>query len=226
MRILNLIPILSIAALVSGCGTIISGQTQEITLLTPGAYEAECTLDNGNRYLMRTGETRRIQRTYKPLEVDCYATGDRHMSKSVGAGMNDWALANVSNGVVPGMGYDAHVGGLYEYPDVITMDFVGVPQRGFELPQYHNKDNANPYTQAIEDYGPNTPRIPYDSEYLKRGVQKRDVDINSNPFQRNPSPSITPMPSAGSAGTISAPVPTGGNAEELTRSMNPGVFGN
>lgn len=234
MRFSKILPFLSVAMLLPACGTVISGATQEITLATPGAYNAECTLDNGNRYLMRTGETRKIMRTYKPLEVDCYATGDRHVAKTIGSGFNDWSVTNVSNGVAPGGTYDALAGGLFEYPDVITIDFIGVAERGFELPEYHNKDNPNPYEQAIEDYGPRTTRIPNDSNYLKRGVVKRDSASDSNPFNHNrggasgaSGSGITPMPAAPSSSSSTTPPSlSGGNAEALTRSMNPAVFGN
>ncbi len=234
MRFSKILPLLSVAMLLPACGTVISGATQEITLATPGAYNAECTLDNGNHYRMRTGETRKITRTYKPLEVDCYATGNRHIARTIGSGFNEWSLANVSNGVAPGGTYDAVAGGLFEYPDVITIDFVGVAERGFELPEYHNKDNPNPYEQAIEDYGPRTTRIPNDSTYLKRGAAKRDAAADSNPFNHTRGASsgasgsgVTPMPSASSPSSSTVqPSLSGSNAEELTRSMNPGVFGN
>ena len=47
----------------SACGTLISSPTQEITLNTPGADEAECMLDNGLRYPIRNGQTIRMMRS-------------------------------------------------------------------------------------------------------------------------------------------------------------------
>ena len=220
------------AILLSGCSSLIDGAVQPVRLDTPGAYSAECTLDNGVKYKLITGQTTNIQRSHSDLVVDCYATGNRHKQIIVESTFNDWGLANVSNGVVPGAGYDHFSDGLYEYPDVITVDFVGVPTLGFELPGYHDKDTPNPYKQPIEVLGPNTPRLDEDSTYLKRGVQKRDAG-NANPFSASgggstaPGSGVTPMPApttSAPAMTPSKPNLSGGNAEALTRSANPAVF--
>ena len=236
MRPMKFLLSLSATLLVTACGTLIEGQTQNVTLLTPGASEAECTLDNGVRYVVTTGETIEIMRSRSDLVVDCYGVGNRHKQIIVESGFNDWSAANVANGVVPGVGYDHLSGGLYGYPPVITVDFVGMPTPGFTTPDYHNRDAENPYTQKIEDYGPTTPRIENDSAYMKRGVTKRDGGAaNSNPFSTfgsdasvsgNQPAGMMPMPSESKAGAAApAPVLKGGNAESLTRSMNPTVFG-
>ncbi|PZQ44252.1 MAG: hypothetical protein DI551_10510 [Micavibrio aeruginosavorus] len=220
---------LSSAVLLSACGTIAGGQTQEITLATPGAYNAECNLNNGVAYKMVTGQKTTIMRSHKPLMVDCYAPGNRRKAVMVDTEIHDWAYADVTTGVVPGATFDHFAGGLYEYPEVITVDFVGVPTPGFELPDYHNKDVPNPYEQAIEDYGPNHPRIVSDSQYMPRGVTKREQILDSNPFAgaRTATPTTpTPMPAA--PATSSSAVPSGSlkgsSAEELNHSMNPTVF--
>ena len=236
MRPLKYLFVLSATLLASACGTIIDGQTQKVTLLTPGASEAECTFDNGVRYMVTSGETIEIMRSRSDLVVDCYAVGNRHKQIIVESGYNDWSAANVTNAVVPGVGYDHLSGGLYEYPPVISVDFIGMPTPGFGLPEYHNIDAENPYKQKIEDYGPTTPRIENDSAYLKRGVTKREGGtVNSNPFStygtsgtaQQPA-GMTPMPGSGGnpAPTAPAPVLKGGSADALTRSMNPTVFNN
>lgn len=217
---------LSSLLLLSACGTMIDGQMQDIRLDTPGAYEAECIMDNGVRYHVQNGETIKIQRSHKPLELDCYGSGNRHVTKTVESKYNGWAAANVANGVVPGAAYDHFSGGLYEYPSIIMVDFVGVPTSGFELPDYHNKDAPNPYKQSIESYAAGTPRIDEDTAYLKRGITKRDPLAESNPFAASSAGNapadagMMPMPS------ISGPSPKGTTAEGLTRSMNPSVFNN
>ncbi len=226
--------ILPLTLMLGACGTIAEGQMQKVTLLTPGATEAECTLDNGVRYKVRTGETIEIMRTQHDLVADCFAIGNRHKQVIFERGINGWTAANVANAVVPGVAYDAASGGLYEYADTLTVDFIGVPTRGFELPDYHNKDAPNPYKQSIEEYSPSTPRIEEDSTYLKRGVEKRGAGAGSNPFATNGSmgggtPDMMPMPTGSAptaAPTAAAPAPIlkGGSADELTRSMNPTVF--
>lgn len=227
---------LSTALALGACGTMAEGQTQDVTLHTPGASEARCIIDNGLRYPIHTGETVQIMRSFHAMEVDCYALGNRHQKITIPAGPNPWSAANVANGVVPGTAYDAASMGLYTYPDIITVDFTGVPVTGYELPDYHNKDAPNPYEAPIENMGPSNIRGPAgSSEYLKRGVEKRDMLINNNPFAGTgtgaapagaapaPASSAAPAmtPSAPNAGALS-----GKTAEELTRSANPAVFNN
>ncbi len=234
MRHLNIILVSFAALSLAGCGTLATGATQKVTLLTPGAYDAQCILDNGVGYRVRTGEVTNIMRSHHDLKVDCYAPGNRHQSLVVPNDFNDWAALDLFTGIIPGGVYDHFAGGLYEYPFTVTVDFVGVPTRGFELPEYHNKDALSPYKQSIEDYGPTTAKVPSDSTYLRRGVVKRDGTVNSNPFSTAPAAGadITPMPaSTGGASTTTTTttttttaVPTGKDAESLTRSANPAVF--
>ena len=231
MRLSKILPVLTALIAFSGCASIIDGPTQNLVIETPGAGEAECTLTNGVKYRATTGETLRIMRSRRDLVVDCYASGNRHKQIVVESSFNGWGAANVTNAVVPGTTYDHLSGGLYTYPEIITVDFIGMPTRGFETPGYQNKDSPNPDKQAIEGYEATTARIPADEEYLRRGVQKRDTSVNSNPFSSGTAPppsgdGVTPMPGENSTGgnTGSTGTPSGTNAEELTRSANPAVF--
>lgn len=227
-RLLTLPAVLALGA----CGTMAEGQTQDVTLHTPGASEARCILDNGLRYPIRTGETVQIMRSFHAMEIDCYAIGNRHKTMTISPGPNPWSAANVANGVVPGTAYDAASMGLYTYPDVITVDFTGVPTQGYETPNYHNKDVQNPYETAIENMGPTTIRGPAGSnEYLPRGIEKRDMLLNNNPFTHLGGNAATGASAPANAGvpamtpsTPNAGALSGRTAEELTRSANPSVF--
>lgn len=233
MRISKLLPVLSLSLLTGACASLMSGQTQEVTLLTPGATEAECIFDNGVRYKFYTGETIMVMRNESDIKLDCYASGNRHRVVTIESDGNKWAIGNIVTGIIPGVTFDHFSKGLYEYPETITVDFTGVPTLGFGLPEYHNKDAPNPYEQPVENYGPTTPKRSIDENFIKTPVQKR-VRTDMDPFSSGGSPSgagagsdgITPLPgSASSGGTNSGPVvPKGGNAEELTRSANPAVF--
>ena len=229
---------LSAALLLGACGTMAEGQTQDITLRTPGASEAKCTLDNGLRYPIYKDQTIQIMRSFHPMVVDCYAVGNRHKTITIPSGPNPWSAANVANGVVPGTAYDAASMGLYTYPDVITVDFTSTPSQGYELPGYHDRDAVNPYEQSIENMGPGIIRTPGSDEYLERGVERRDIKLDSNPFAGTPlgrapsssssssgAPSMTPSKEgAGAASPGASGSPKGNTAEELTRSANPTVF--
>lgn len=225
--------------LLTGCGTVLDRSVQDVTLVTPGAYEASCTLDNGTRYKMSTGETRTIMKSHHDLVIDCYADGNRRQTRTIPSGWSTGAtVANTATGILPGMTYDHFSGGLYEYPSVIVVDFMGHPKTGFETPSYHNKDAPNPYDQAIEDYGPTTPRIENDSVYQKRGVEKRNAAISTNPFgeiettagmKTAPSPAPTTGAKKTAAGFMPmsgtpSSQPPGTTADDLNRAMNPSAF--
>ncbi len=237
--------------LLAGCGTLIKGQTQDITFIATGVDEAECTIDNGVKYKIKNGETLNIMRSEHDMKVDCYGAGNRHKSFVIPRELNGWSAANVTNGVVPGVTYDHFSNGLYEYPEKFTVDFSG-PAPGYDLPSYHDVSSPNPYDQKIEDYTPGTLRIENDSVYMRRDVGRTGMGMEgNNPFSRAPlnnNSGITSMPpvssgpapsgaTAAQGGHLSSPnaawspapitpqVPRGGNSESLTRAMNPTVFG-
>ncbi len=235
MRFSKVLLVLSATLALGACATYVDGQQQEVTLHTPGASDAKCTLDNGLRYPIRTGETLSIMRSSKDITVECFAVGNRYKKVDVPVLINEWTSLNVVNGAVPGVTYDHLAKGLYAYPDIITVDFTDmvVAGSGYELPDYHNKDVTNPYAQPIEDYGPSVARISNDSTYMKRGLEKRDPLVNSNPFATSggvQTPSATgnsvsaAPPAAASPAKPVTGTPRGSTAEELTRSANPGVF--
>lgn len=235
--------LLSALLLLPACGSTMDGQSQEITLLTPGAIEADCYLENPDyKYRARTGETVRIMKSKHDLNVHCYAPGNREKSIVVEREITDWAIGNVATGIVPGVAYDHFSRGLYRYPDEIRVDFTTEIAKDYPLPSYHSPDIQNPWSQKIEYMGPGTAMLEKDKQSLPTPVQKRDENdlLFSNPFlnelsNRSPS-SMTDMapigtgaaPSASSApptaGVAVAPSKAGTTAEDLTRSMNPQVF--
>lgn len=217
---------LSAVLLLGACGTLMEGQGQEIRLVTPGATEAECALDNGVRYVVTTGETVTIMRTSKDLVAECYASGNRYKKVVFERMLNGWAAGNVVTGVLPGLAYDHISGGLYGYPDTLSIDFTHVGPHGFDLPEYHNKDAPSPYSQPMELYGAREPATGKDNgASLPYELKKRDpASMSNNPFADiNPAPA--PVIGVNAAPVSNAPsIPTGSNAEELTRSANPSVF--
>lgn len=227
--------------MLGACGTMAEGQTQDVTLRTPGASHARCTLDNGLRYPIETGQTVQIMRSYHAMEVDCYAIGNRHIKKTISPGPNPWSAANVANAGA-GLAYDATSMGLYTYPDVITVDFTGVTAMGYETPDYMNRDTQNPYERGVENMGPTVVQGPDGIEYLPRGIEKRS-QMSGNPFSSmkaaepsapapstNAAPAMTPSKegaatrSSGVPAAVPSATPSGRTAEELTRSANPTVF--
>lgn len=205
MHIFKILPVLSLALLTGACASLVKGQTQDVTLLTPGASKARCTFDNGVRYVIETGETIKVMRNEKDIVVDCYALGNRHRKINIESSGTDWSIGNIATGVIPGVTFDHFSKGMYEYPEIITVDFRGLPTEGFETPDYHNADAVTPYDQPMEHYGPSSARLPGDENIVKTPAKRK--------FSNEP---VTPMPGVGKDRT----------AEQLTRSMNPRIFHN
>lgn len=237
MNKLSIFLTLPVLALLPACASAVSGPMQTVTIETPGSYSSRCILQNGNRYNADNGVPVTIMRSEKDLTVDCYGSDNRHRQVVVESDVNGWTAGNAVTGVLPGVAYDHVSKAMYGYPEIITVDFIGVPGRGYELPQYHDKDMPNPYAESIEPYAPTMARIPSDGSYLQRGMPKQAPVMDSNPFMdssdttvgTNSGAMITPLPNgvvngAGVTTTGLQPVLSGSNAEELTRSMNPTVF--
>jgi len=230
MHKFRLLPVLGATLLLGACGSVMSGQTQEVTLLTPGADNARCILDNGIRYVIRTGEKLEIMRNEKDIVLDCYATGNRHRTLTIESGINGWAIGNVVTGVVPGVTFDHFSKGLYDYPDTITVDFSGMPM-GFNGPEYENPDAPAFSGQVNEVYGAQTGTLPSDAAEQPYVLEKKQVTPVVSPFSSNDSSftsqSITPASGTVSTSTVPQPIiPHGATTEELNRSMNPSLYRN
>lgn len=223
---------------IAGCSSILQGPTQSITLLTPGAENAECMMHNDDfRYEMTTGETRSIQRSEHDMIVDCYAPGNRQKSIIV---ENYTTAETFGNIVTAGAGavYDYYDNAMFEYPAVVSVDFRDVPAKSYGLPGYHSDDLPDPATLPVEDYGPKVPKKDIDRMAPTYTLKKIERDYgNANKEMESffggtapaqtapaPAPTPTPLPPSDSAPTNIAPSKPGTTADELTRSMNPHVF--
>lgn len=212
------------ALLLSACGSVYNGPTQDVTLLTPGAENAQCTLHNDDfRYTMRTDETRSIMRSEEGLIVKCYAPANREKTIVVERELSNAGQANIAN---LGLGalYDYYDNALYEYPEVIIVDFTTVAARSYGLPAAHASDLPHPVSAPVTSYAPTTPVTDFDRSYPQPILQKKSEIMDDmmlmGGFMPEPSADTSPM------SVMPAPIkaPSGSNAEELTRSMNPSVF--
>lgn len=136
--------------LLAGCSTMIDSPFQEITLKTPGTENAHCYLDNKiGRYQIYSNQTIKIQRNDEDLKVTCYAPGNRRVETKIDRDLNAWTIANITNGIIPGVSYDHFSGAMYDYPRTISVDF-GSASTGFPMPSY----TSAPASQGIENYDP------------------------------------------------------------------------
>lgn len=142
--------------LLSACSTMVNHQTQHITVKTPGATNARCLIDNEDmKYLVFTDQKIEIMKSPHDFVVRCQAAGNREQTVLVKREIDDWVIANVANGFVPGAAYDYFSGGAFSYPETITVSFVGVPVKPYPLPKYMLKDvMPNAQNSRIEYMGP------------------------------------------------------------------------
>ena len=151
------IPLASVA-LLSSCATAVDYQTQNMTIRTPGAENAKCHVQNeAMKYTIYTDETVEIMKSPHDLVVSCMAPGNRQQTVHVKREVNDWVIANVANGFVPGAAYDYFSRGAFEYPETITVSFVGMPVREYPLPDYMSDDLKDNHKYGRVEYmGPDT----------------------------------------------------------------------
>ena len=140
----------------NGCASIADGQTQNVTIRTPGAENARCVIENQDlKYVAYTNQTLEMKKSPHDLMVHCKASGNREQMVHVKRGISPWVSMNAAHGFVPGATYDYFSRGGFTYPDVIEVNFVGLPARPYPLPEHLRNDSVNnEFYNRIEYQGP------------------------------------------------------------------------
>jgi len=218
------IPIVFSAFLLAGCASMITGQTQEVSIETPGTLGALCVLETeGYRYRVWAPKTIRVQKTGDPLVVFCRAPGNRERTLVIDPKITDTVALNVANVVAPGMLYDYESGAMFKLPEKIVVDFTAMTPQQMAQPDYQQILDQNPKLLSMEEFRPGVAALQRDKYYSPQPLQPRRTDAEL--FSGGSPPAVAPAP---------APVPTGAalgggegahTAESLTKQMNPQVFG-
>ncbi len=185
MRFSFLLPVFMTAFALGGCASVMTDQTKDITVRTPGAEHARCLLDNGTVVMpARTGETVRINKNYKDLTVTCDAPGNRTVTKVFDLEFEPWTMANVVNGLIPGVTYDVASKGIYDYPDEIVINFTGLKATEYPPPQYESLDTIHSDEVVLEEYLPGEPALNSDRGQTDRDLKKISPSERTgyNPF--------------------------------------------
>jgi hypothetical protein len=143
------------AGLLTACSTIVNHQSQDVTIRTPGAANAKCFIENEDmKYVAYTDQKIEIMKSPHDLVVSCKASGNREQTVHVKRDVNEWVVANVANGFVPGAAYDYFSRGAFDYPEIITVSFVGTPIKPYPLPEYMSDElKASRQYSTIEHIG-------------------------------------------------------------------------
>ena len=155
-RLLNAVSIAAVSvALLAGCATAIEDSSQEVEFRVVGADTALCHFKNDDyNYKIYAPNTVRIQKTRKPINLRCIATGNRERVATIEPEVSDMIAANFSNGFVPGVAWDVASGAAHAFPNVITVDFSGVPAQPMPLPEYQRVLSQNPGLIGLEEFRP------------------------------------------------------------------------
>ena len=140
-------------------------ETQKVTIKTPGAKNAKCFLHNQEyRYVAYNNQTITITRTAKDIDVTCQAEGNREKTVTISP--------------------DTHKVGIEanKIPEVITVDFRGMPYKPYDLPKYHDKDIGKyPLPTEVEYMGP-TSVVTDEEPFQETDALGKRVRKNVNPF--------------------------------------------
>ena len=106
-------------SLLTGCASIVSGNQQKITILTPPAQNAHCSLENnkGKWYVDRTPNSIVVHRSNKDLLLICEKTGYGKSSTKVQSKLKGLIFGNIIFGGVIGGAVDVASGSAFDYPN-------------------------------------------------------------------------------------------------------------
>ncbi|WP_374342317.1 PDZ domain-containing protein [Azonexus sp.] len=118
-RILLLTPL----ALLDGCASIVNGQNQSVSIVTPDCPGARCELSNdkGRWYLGATPGSVVISRSYADLFVRCTKADFEPAVQSIPSATKGMAFGNILFGGIIGAGVDIANGSAYDYPPEIRL---------------------------------------------------------------------------------------------------------
>lgn len=196
--------LMSVAILaVSGCGRMIDGSTQRMTIETPGANGAACFIENEEfRYKIYAPQTITITRSFYPLNVRCLAPGNRQKIVTIAPKVNEHTFMNAVNGFVPGMALDYNSRAFYKFPEHVVVDFTDMAPGPMPSPHYDRLLQDHPELRGWEEFRPGMPapqRDLYDEvPTLQRRFVPSDITVDANPAAPEPQPApAAPAPRGG-----------------------------
>lgn len=160
--------------LLSACATAIETPTQDLKIEILGTGEALCDItQTGRRYRAYAPSTIKIRKSHDLLNVRCFAPGNREKTVVLESRVTNSVLANVSNGVLPGMAWDVASGAAFRYPETVVVDFSAMPPQPYPLPDYQSVLNANPSLIGLEEFRPGRSALIRDMGTGVQAMQKR-----------------------------------------------------
>lgn len=224
----------AVALLLASCSTVIDGQIQDVTIETTGASNTLCYMQNREfSFRFYPPQTLKVTKSADPYTIRCLAPGNREKTIVVEPKVSDNIYWNATN-VGAGVPIDHLSSAMYELPDKIVINFEGMIPSGYEQPGYNSFFDRNPQLKGVEEFRPGQAALLRDAgepshELRKRGEAGSDEETipSGGPVSGAALMSIEPLPPVITTAPP-PPVPATSrsmSAEDLTRSMNPQVFG-
>lgn len=237
----------AVALLLASCSTVIDGQIQDVTIETAGADNTLCYMQNREfSFRFYPPQTLKVTKSSDPYTIRCLAPGNREKTLVVEPKVSDNVFWNATN-VGTGVPVDHLSAAMYELPDKIVINFEGMPAGGYSQPGYNQFFDKNPHLKGMEEFRAGQAALLRDIDAPTTTLQKREgmaegADLISSPEggsgigsgkgssnggQGASLMSIEPLPPVVTT-LAPPPVPSGSramSAEDLTRSMNPRIFG-
>jgi hypothetical protein len=194
----------SAVVLLSACATVIEKPTQDLKIEILGTGEALCDVtQSGRRYRAYAPSTIKIRKSHDLLNVRCFAPGNREKTVVLESKVTNSVLANVANGVLPGMTWDVASGAAFRYPDTVVVDFTDMPPQPYPLPDYQAVLNANPVLIGLEEFRPGRSALISDMGTGVQTMQKRPDDV----LMEETTIITTPAPAKAENTTVYSKVP-------------------
>ncbi len=138
----------------SACASVAqTSGTQTVNVQVAGASSATCTFKNDT--VSEKGQfpgKLTLARSRNDVQADCTGDNNRHVAFVVPASISPAGPINgVTNSVLPATAYDTATGGVYAYPDPLTVDFRDIGETS-DASDALNPSDAN----AIETAAPLT----------------------------------------------------------------------
>jgi len=170
----NRVILLSSLFVLSSCALALDSALQDVTVETPGAQNAQCTLVTNNfKYRVNPPETISVKKSETDMVIDCKAPGNRNRKVVIPPRYAELYAFNSVTGFAVGGTVDYLTGSAFEYPSKVVIDFTGVPIQPEAMPAQNAPDIRQPETYDLEEFLPGTPRLNSDKYSRGTTIKKR-----------------------------------------------------
>lgn len=143
--------------MLSACSSSSGNSMQKVTMRTPGAQSAKCTIENAAmRYVIYTNETLKIMKTPHDLDVTCVSEDNVRRSAKIARVPDRLAFKNVRDDIVSGLKHGHGSNSIFKYPKNLTVSFLDVEKvdsEGLAIVPTNNNMGAKSSMQASASAG-------------------------------------------------------------------------